>query len=235
MFPLYSNIPRRQQPVIVQRLIVLNVLVFLVEALLPEAYLEQLLYLFGLVPARYGFPEWAGAAGLSSDAYWPFLTNMFLHGDGLHLFTNMWTLWIFGTHVEESMGKWRFLVFYLFCGIIAALTHLLINSDSTIPAIGASGAISGVMAAFAYLYPHGKIIFLVPLLFFPFFIDLPAFVYIAFWFAMQLYNGTLVLSISPGAAGIAFWAHIGGFIAGAVLQRFFVRRYYTGTTRWLEI
>lgn len=226
MFPIQTNIPNRFFPIVTWTLIGVNVFVFMIEISLPKEVLEGMFYLFGLVPARYSHPDWAYWAGLHADNYWPFFTNMFLHGGWLHLIGNMWTLYIFGGNVENRMGRWNFLWFYLLCGIAASITHYYININSTVPSLGASGAISGVMAAFALLYPRGKIVFFIPLLFIPFFFELSAFFYIFVWFFGQIFNGTFSLMLSQNTAGIAFWAHVGGFIAGLALLPVFARKKY---------
>jgi membrane associated rhomboid family serine protease len=185
--------------------------------------LERFFYLFGLVPARYSHPEWAVWAGLPIDDYWPFLTCMFLHGGWFHFIGNMWTLWIFGDNVEDRMGPVRFLVFYLLCGLAASFMHYFTNLYSTIPTVGASGAIAGVMGAYFLLYPGARIIMLVPLFFYPLFFEIPAVLYLGFWFFGQLLSGVVSMVGPDQVGGIAWWAHIGGFIAGAVLRGMFVR------------
>jgi membrane associated rhomboid family serine protease len=162
--------------------------------------------------------------GLTPGAYWPFLTSMFLHGSGLHLLGNMWTLWIFGDNVEDRMGPGRFVVFYLSCGLIAGIVHVMTNPDSTLPTIGASGAIAGVMGAYFLLFPRAGIVVMFPLLFIPLFFELPAMTYLAWWALSQVLSGTLSLAAAESIGGIAWWAHVGGFIAGIFLQFFFVKR-----------
>ncbi|GIX46989.1 MAG: rhomboid family intramembrane serine protease [Candidatus Tectimicrobiota bacterium] len=222
MFPVKDTIPSRQPPLMVWLLIAANTLVFLYELGLSEAELEAFFYRFGLVPARYTHPEWAVVFGLPLDDYWPFLTSMFLHGGWLHFLSNMWTLWIFGDNVEDRMGPLRFLLFYLLCGLAAGLVHWLTNPHSTLPTVGASGAISGVMGAYFLLFPHSRIIALVPVFFWPFFVEIPAVFYLGMWFVSQLFSGVLSLAAAGQVGGIAWWAHIGGFAAGIALRPFFV-------------
>ncbi len=222
MFPLQDSIPHRSPPVATWILIGLNALAFWFELRLGPEALEALIYRAGVVPARYAYPGWAEAAGLDPRAWWPFLTCMFLHGGWAHFLGNMWTLWIFGDNVEDRMGRLRFLVFYLLCGLAASVVHVALNAESTVPVIGASGAISGVMGAYYLLFPHSRIILMVPVLIFPFFFDVPAVVYLAFWFALQLFSGSLSLLQDPAAGGVAFWAHVGGFAAGMLLLPFFL-------------
>ena len=167
MFPLKDTIPSHSPPLMLWMLLLVNAGVFFFELQLSEAQVEQFFYLFGLVPARYSHAAWARWAGLPIDDYWPFLTHMFLHGGLLHFIGNMWTLWIFGDNVEDRMGPVRFLIFYLLCGLAASLVHYFTNLYSTVPTVGASGAIAGVMGAYFLLYPHARIIMMVPILFLP--------------------------------------------------------------------
>src|SRR6266404_9610293 len=136
MFPIKDSVPSRSVPVVTRALILINVLVFFFELTLPPQSVENLAYLFGVVPARFTHPDWAASVGFPVDSYWPILTHQFLHSGWLHLFANMWTLWIFGDNVEDRMGPVRFLIFYLLCGVVAGLTQMLINSDSTLPSVG---------------------------------------------------------------------------------------------------
>ena len=224
MFPVSDTIPHRNPPIMTWLLIIANVLVFLLEITMSPPAVERFFYLFGIVPARFTHPDWAQWVGFPIDSYWPFLTSMFLHGGWLHIIGNMWTLWIFGDNVEDRMGPMRFLFFYLLCGFAAGLVHCLTNPDSTLPTVGASGAIAGVMGAYFFLFPRSRIIVLVPILFFPFFFEVPAVVYLGFWALAQLFSGTLSLASAEYVGGVAWWAHVGGFLTGVVLQFFFVKR-----------
>lgn len=199
-------------------------LIFLLELSLPNELLESFFYLFGLVPARFSHPEWADINGLHADDYWPFITNMFLHGGWAHFIGNMWTLYIFGDNVEDRLGHWNYLTFYLLSGLGASLTHYYVYPYSTVPALGASGAISGIMAAYMILFPRAKILMLFPIIIIPFFFEISAFLYLGFWFIMQLFNGTFSLLSANEGTGIAFWAHIGGFIIGVLLYLYFYRK-----------
>jgi membrane associated rhomboid family serine protease len=147
MLPISDTIPRRSPPLAVWLLILTNSLIFLFELMMPEPALERFFHLFGLVPARYTHPDWAVWAGFPVDDYWPYLTSMFLHGGWMHIIGNMWTLWIFGDNVEDRMGSVRFVIFYLLCGLAAGAVHWFTNPNSTVPTVGASGAIAGVMGA----------------------------------------------------------------------------------------
>jgi membrane associated rhomboid family serine protease len=223
MLPIRDTIPRQNPPITTWILMLINSVVFVVELSMPQRVLDQLFYLFGMVPARYTHLEWAALVGFPVDDFWPFLTSMFLHGGWLHIITNMWALWIFGDNVEDRMGPVRFLIFYLLCGLIAGITHWFMNSDSTIPTVGASGAIAGVMGAYFILFPRSRVIVLLPILFIPLFFELPAIVYLGIWLFSQLFSGTLSVA-ATNVAGIAWWAHVGGFIAGMLLHFLFIRQ-----------
>jgi membrane associated rhomboid family serine protease len=222
VIPIRDTIPHRRTPVMTWALIAVNVAVFLYELTLPAEELERLFYFFGMVPARYSHPEWAMVAGLPFDDYWPFVTCMFLHGGWAHVIGNMWTLWIFGDNVEDRMGSLRFLLFYLLTGLIAGFTHYFTNLDSVVPTVGASGAIAGVLGAYFVLFPRAQIIVMVPIFFFPFFFQLPAVIYLLFWFLSQVLGGAIAGLSASQVGGIAFWAHAGGFAAGVVLHRLFI-------------
>jgi membrane associated rhomboid family serine protease len=224
MIPIRDSIPSRSVPLVTRALILINALVFFYELALPKESLESFLYLFGIVPARFTDPGWANAAGFPAGGYWVFLTHQFLHGGWLHIISNMWALWIFGDNVEDAMGHVRFGAFYLICGVLAGVTQLLAQPHSQVPSLGASGAIAGVLGAYLLLYPKARLVVFVPIFFLPYFFELPAVLYLGFWFLSQLFNGTLALANPDQAGGIAFWAHVGGFAAGMLLCRPFVRR-----------
>jgi membrane associated rhomboid family serine protease len=222
MLPIRDNVPRRTTPFVTWAIIAINTLVFFYELGLGPANLERLFYLFGIVPARYTHPDWAAWIGLPVDDYWPFVTSMFLHGGWLHVIGNMWALWIFGDNVEDRMGHWRFLVFYLLTGIVAGVTHWLTNPSSTLPTVGASGAVAGVLGAYFFLFSRAQIVAMFPLFFWPIFFELPAVTYLLLWFFSQVFAGTLVGLSRADVGGVAVWAHVGGFVAGAVLHRLFL-------------
>jgi membrane associated rhomboid family serine protease len=224
MFPIQDSVHSRSVPVVTRALIFINVLVFFFELMLPPHGIDQIFYLFGIVPARFAHPDWAAYVGFPVDNYWPILTSQFLHGGWLHIVANMWTLWIFGGKVEDRMGPVRFAIFYLLCGAIAGFTHLLANPDSTVPSVGASGAIAGVLGAYLLFFPTARLIVMFPILFFPFFFEVPAIFYLGLWFFSQLFSGTLALAGPQQVGGIAFWAHVGGFVSGMLLCGLFVRR-----------
>src|ERR1700694_3373843 len=160
MIPIKDSVPTRSVPIVTRTIVLINVIVFFFELSLPRGSIEQFFYLFGLVPARYTHPDWAAAIGFPIDSYWPILTHQFLHGGWLHIFANMWTLWIFGDNVEDRMGPGRFLTFYLLCGLAAGVVHVMTNPDSTVPTVGASGAIAGVMGAYFVLFPTARVVIL---------------------------------------------------------------------------
>ncbi|MEF3169258.1 MAG: rhomboid family intramembrane serine protease [Deltaproteobacteria bacterium] len=222
MFPIQDNMPRRCPPVMTWFIIGVNAFVFFLENGLSTFALDYFISIFGVVPARFTQPGWAEFHGVPSIGYLSLITCMFLHGGWLHIILNMWTLWIFGDNVEDVMGPWRFLAFYMLTGIAASLLHLFANPDSTIPIIGASGAIAGVMGAYYTLFPGARIIMMIPIFFFPFLFEVPAVLFLALWFLLQMVSGTLSIVDPLHAGGIAWWAHVGGFIAGAVLNRLFI-------------
>jgi membrane associated rhomboid family serine protease len=231
MLPISDTVPRRNPPVMTWILILANVIVFLCELMMSEYTLERFFYFFGIVPARFTHPAWAAWVGLPIDDYWPFLTSMFLHSGWLHIIGNMWTLWIFGDNVEDRMGPIRFLFFYLLCGIAAGIVHSLTNPDSMMPAVGASGAIAGVLGAYFFLFPYARIVVLIPVFIFPFFFEMPAVLYLGFWILTQVFSGTLALATPEQVGGVAWWAHVGGFTAGIILHFFFVKRGYRRPAR----
>lgn len=223
MIPIRAKVPSERPPVVAVSLVVLNGAAFLFELALAPPELERLFFLFGLVPARYAHPHAAAQAGLTL-APWPFLTGMFLHGGWMHLIANMWSLWLFGDKVEDRMGHARFFVFYLLCGLGASLAHLVLCRDSVVPVIGASGAIAGVMGAYFIMYPFSRIVAVVPIFVFLHVMELPAFVYLGFWFLSQFFSGAMSLAGAANCVGgIAFWTHVGGFVTGVAVLRRFVR------------
>lgn len=221
MFPLRDTIPSRRTPFVLWLLLLANGLAFLYELKQSPTALATLFERFGVVPASLGLSPRAFLA--APERYASLVTSMFLHGGWLHLLANLWTLAIFGDNVEDRMGKTRFLVFYLLCGVLAGVVHVHFHPDSSVPTVGASGAISGVMGAYFVLYPRAKIITLVLLIFYPLFVELPAFVFLGVWFAAQLLSEAAGRVDHPDSGGIAFLAHVGGFVAGLLLHRIFVR------------
>ena len=202
MIPLRDVIPSRTTPYITVTIIVLNALAWFLELSLPRDVLPVFLQVYGVVPAQLH------ALTL--------LTSMFLHGSWMHVIGNMWYLWIFGDNVEDRVGHGRFIVFYLLCGIIAAVGQVVIDPTSTLPTIGASGAIAGVMGAYFVLYPRSRVLTLIPLVIFWEVIEVPAPLLLGFWFLMQLFSaGAIAVTSSTGGGGVAFMAHVAGFLCGA--------------------
>ncbi len=191
----------------------MNVLVFYFANLsMSGDQLQHFFLRYGIVPLRYADPTIATRISLPAQLL-PFFTSMFLHGGFMHILGNMWVLWIFGDNVEEWFGHWGFLAVYLFCGVASGLMHLLANWGSDLPTVGASGAIAGVMGAYFLLYPRARVLTLVPIFIFIQFVELPAFVFLGFWFLLQFLSG----AAGGPAGGIAWWAHVGGFITGAAV------------------
>ena len=224
LFPLRDLNPTRRRPLMTWAIAAVTSAVYFLEVLLHPEHLQQLAYLFGIVPARYSHPDWALQVGFPIDDYLPFLTSMFLHAGLLHLASNMWILWVFGDNVEDRMGRWRFLAFYLICGISAGLVHWWTNPHSIVPTVGASGAIAGVLGAYIVLYPRARVLTLLLLVFWPITFEVSAFFFLFYWFAIQLLSGTAALLGPEQVGGIAWWAHVGGFVAGVILLPAFLRR-----------
>lgn len=226
MIPLRDTTQSRNYPVVNNILIGINVFVFLIQ-LLQGPKIKYFFFTYGLVPARYTDPEMALYFTSFQQAV-SFVSFMFLHGGFLHLLGNMWSLYIFGDNVEDQLGSLRYLVFYLLCGWLSGLTHFVFNLDSQIPTIGASGAIAGVMGAYLVLFPMARILTLIPIFFIPYFVEIPAFIFLGIWFVLQILSAA---AVRPGMGGIAWWAHVGGFVFGIVLLKLFLRMPQTGLTR----
>lgn len=203
-------------------LICLNCYVFWKEITFPPDLIEGVFFRLGLVPRAVWDWRWAESQGIDSGFY-PLVTSQFLHGGVLHLVSNMWSLWIFGDNVEDRLGKFRFILFYVLVGIAAGLVHLFADPSSEIPTIGASGAVAGVMGAYFVSFPRSKVEVLIPIFIYPVFVEVPAVFFIIIWFYSQFYSGLAALgTVTQG--GIAWWAHVGGFIAGVLLLPLFSRR-----------
>ena len=215
MIPLKDDNPRFTVPFVTVLMILANVAVFFYQVSLPQRAGQHLVMMYGMVPARVEAAFSGGSVPLGL-ALEPLITSMFLHSGWLHLIGNMWFLWIFGDNVEDELGHAGFLLFYMFCGVAAGVTHTIANWGSSLPAIGASGAIAGVMGAYLIFFPRAKVLTLVPLLVFFFTVRLPAIFLIGIWFLMQFFSGVGSLGTDSGG-GVAWWAHIGGFILGMFL------------------
>jgi rhomboid family protein len=220
VIPLRDVIPSRTTPYITVTIILLNAVAWLFEVSLSPDVLNQFLGVYGVVPAYFSAPT--------------LVTSMFLHGSWMHVIGNMWYLWIFGDNVEDRLGHGRFIVFYLLCGVTAALGQMVMDPNSTLPTIGASGAIAGVMGAYFVLYPQSRVLTLIPLIIIWEVIELPAFVLLGFWFVMQLFSaGTIAVTASShGSGGVAFAAHVAGFLVGVVGVFVFRRREVDRWERW---
>jgi membrane associated rhomboid family serine protease len=202
MIPLRDVIPSRTTPFITVTIILINAIAWLFEIGLPRDALSLFLQIYGVVPANVRAQT--------------LITSMFLHGSWSHVLGNMWFLWIFGDNVEDRFGHARFIVFYLLCGIVAALAQVAVDPSSTLPTIGASGAIAGVMGAYFVMYPRSRVLTLVPLIIIWDIIELPAIVMLGLWFALQLFNSSTIGATAGARGGVAFAAHVAGFVIGAI-------------------
>jgi membrane associated rhomboid family serine protease len=225
MFPIRDTIPSKNYPVVNNTIIGINIILFLFE-MSQGANLDRFVYIYGLVPARYSMPQ-ISSYFTTGQQLLSWLSFMFLHGGFWHLLGNMWFLYIFGDNVEDRLGPFRYLVFYLLCGITSGLSHLLFNLHSNMPTIGASGAIAGVMGAYLILHPNSKILTLIPIIFIPWFIEIPAFFFLGFWFILQFLSAA---GSHGNIGGIAWWAHIGGFVFGIVFLKIFLMLPETGVS-----
>jgi len=222
MFPIRDDQPRFSTPYLTYFLIALNLAIFLFEFSLDPASLDSLVKQFGMIPAHVTLVlTQSHNINLVALAL-PFFTSMFLHGSWSHVIGNMWFLWIFGDNIEDYLGHFKYIVFYVLCGLAAAIAQLLLTPNLRAPTVGASGAIAGVMGAYLILYPRAKVLtWLFVLVFY-----VPAWVMLGYWFILQFLSGTAT-SITPASQrgpGVAFWAHVGGFIAGIVLIKIFPER-----------
>ena len=213
MIPIRDQIPTKRVPLVTYALIAVNVLVFLLEWLAGSGQ-EALVYEFALIPAEV-------TAGLDVGDVSDIFTSMFMHAGLAHLLGNMLYLWIFGDNVEDSMGGLKYLSFYLIGGVVASVTHILTNPNSQIPTVGASGAIAAVLGAYLILYPQSRVLTIIPFGFFIRMTMVPAIVLLGFWFVLQFFSGLLSVGATEDVGGVAFWAHVGGFVAGVVLARLF--------------
>jgi len=232
MIPIKDTIHSRSFPIVTWLLIIVNVLVFaLIELPLGSSQLDRLMTTYGVTPALCAEPilksvasfALPGLGTLFNGCAIPLFTSMFLHGGWVHIIGNMWVLFIFGDNVEDRMGSARYLIFYLVCGIASGLTQAFIDPASKVPAIGASGAIAGVLAAYLLFFPNARVVTFIPLFILPWFVNLPALIFIAIWFLLQFFSGVLALG-AASAGGVAYWAHVGGFVCGLLLVWLFAGR-----------
>ena len=215
MIPLRDANPSYTTPLVTYALILINALVFFYQLSLGED-LSTFFSYFAVIPAKYFYL--AGADGFNLfERFYPFFTSQFLHGGFFHIIGNMWFLWIFGDNIEDRLGHFKFIAFYLLCGLAAGLAHAYTNPASQIPTVGASGAIAGVMGAYTILFPRARVKTLIPIFYYFHIVDLPAFLFLGIWFLMQFLSGAASLAAGVAAGGVAWWAHIGGFVVGVVL------------------
>lgn len=229
MIPLRDTTPARNYPVVNTAIIAVNVAVYFFQ-LLQGPEINRFIYVYGLVPARYSAAP-IGAYFTTGQQLFALVSFMFLHGSFWHILGNMWSLYIFGDNVEDRLGPLRYGLFYLLCGISSGLAHLILNLNSNLPTIGASGAIAGVMGAYFILHPHSKILTLIPIFFIPYFLNIPAYIFLGLWFVLQFINAA---GSQGSAGGIAWWAHIGGFIFGMLFLKLFSVLPDAGMTRRLR-
>ncbi len=218
MIPIRDTIQSKSHPLVNNALIGVNAVVYLV-TLTQGSSLNEFFVIYGLVPARYTVPEISQYFTFPQQAF-SLLSFMFLHGGFLHLLGNMWSLYIFGDNVEDRLGSARYLAFYLLCGLVSGLSHLVLNAHSQVPTVGASGAIAGVMGAYFILYPQSKILTLIPIFFIPYFVEIPAFVFLGLWFVLQFLSAA---GSGAQSSGVAWWAHIGGFVFGLLFLKLFLK------------
>ena len=214
MIPIRDTAPCTSIPYVTWGIMAVCIGIFIGMKLMPDQAAIIILNRFGMVPIRYsGFHS-----GLPSDGYLPFLTNLFLHASWTHLIVNMWFLWIFADNVEDRMGRLPFLIFYLVCGFFATILQWYFDPMLDIPVIGASGAIAGVLAAYFFLYPLERVVVFFP----PLVFHVPAITFLGLWVLLQLHNATTSVIFEGTKIDVAWWAHLGGFVAGSILYRFFL-------------
>ena len=218
MIPLRDTVSSKNYPVVNTSIIAVNVFFFLLQLAQGSGF-ERFIITYGLVPARYTDPDIGKYFSFGEQAI-SLISFMFLHGGFWHLLGNMWSLYIFGDNIEDKLGHLRYLVFYLLCGIASGLFHVSLNLHSQVPTIGASGAIAGVMGAYMISYPNSRILTLIPIFFIPYFIEIPAFVFLGLWFLIQFLSAA---GSNTHGGGIAWWAHIGGFIAGIIFLKMLLK------------
>lgn len=226
MIPIKDDAPRYATPYINYFLLAINTVVFLFTWLSGPREAQQIVNIYGMAPIKTTAFLHGMHGANAITAFVPIFTSMFLHASWMHLIFNMWALYIFGDNIEDYLGHFWYLFFYLVSGLGAAFLHILMNPASNIPSVGASGAIAGVMGAYFILYPSARVLTLVPF-FFVFFIHLPAWVVLGFWFLGQFLSGaatSIAYSSQSQGGGIAFWAHVGGFVAGIALIKLFPTR-----------
>ncbi len=227
MFPLRDSTPSHSIPIVNWLIIAVNVFVFLFEASLSTGELDQFINTYGVVPNRL-------LHNFDINQLATIMSSMFLHGGWFHLISNMWALYIFGDNIEDRLGHFGYLIFYILCGISADLSQIYMAPNANVPTIGASGAIAGVLGAYMLLFPHARIVSLVPVFLVSYVTEVSAYFYLGFWFLSQWFTGLFSLGdIAADKGGIAWWAHVGGFVAGILAVKLFEKRqntknYYNG-------
>lgn len=222
MIPIRDSIPCNIRPYVTWTIMGICIVVFIAMLLMPNHMAQHFLHLYGLVPIRYTSPQWAKHFGLPPDYYLSFVTNLFLHGGWAHLLVNLIFLWIFADNIEDLMGHKRFIVFYLLCGVLASYAQWYFSQNLVVPVVGASGAIAGVLGAYFFRFPYARVLFVVPILFVPLFFEIPAIAFLGLWVILQLQELSTAAMFPGMSTNSAWWAHLGGFVAGAVLYRFFI-------------
>lgn len=217
MLPLRDTEPSQKFPIATISIIALNIIVFVNQVTLPYDEALNMIYKYAFIPSRF-------INGLGNiESYIPLFTSMFMHGDIVHIVSNMWSLWLFGDNVEDRMGAFRFVIFYILTGLIAGFAHFIFNPMSNLPTVGASGAIAGVMGAYFIMFPHSKIVTLVPFILFYRRFLIPAPIFLLIWFISQLRS--VIMSGAYGTiGGVAWWAHIFGFLSGLLLYKKFINK-----------
>jgi membrane associated rhomboid family serine protease len=222
MFPLRDDIQSESFPIVTIFIIILNSFMWMYEISLGPR-LENFLWQYGLVPLHVvAYDHFRG--GFIGNALIPMFTSIFMHGGWMHIIGNMWFLWIFGDNIEGRLGHFKFFLFYLLCGIGASVIHVISNPESRIPTIGASGAISGVLGAYLISFPHARVLTLFIIVIIIRIIEIPAFAFLIFWFVFQFLSSASQASMQQDAGGVAYWAHMGGFVVGIVLLLLFPKK-----------
>jgi len=220
MIPIRDTAPCYSKPLVTWGIMTVCIIIFLAMQLMSDQLSYRLINLYGMVPIRYSNPEWSENYGLPFDGYFSFVSNLFLHSGWLHLIVNMWFLWIFSPSIEDRMGRLPFFIFYLTCGLLATILQWYFDPYLAIPVVGASGAIAGILGAYFFIYPMERVV----VFFFPVLFHIPAIAFLGLWVIFQLQDATTSIVVPGTTVDVAWWAHLGGFIAGCVLHRFFIRK-----------
>lgn len=215
MFPLRDSTPSGTVPYVTISLIVVNAVMWLYQVSLGQHF-ELFIQEYGLIPLRFVL-SYQLAGGITENAVIPVISSIFMHGSWMHVIGNMWFLWIFGDNIEDRLGHFKYVLFYLLCGVGAAIIQIAFHASSRIPMVGASGAISGVLGAYLVSFPHARVHTLLIIFFFIRFVEIPAYAFLIFWFLFQFISGTAELGSAQDTGGVAYWAHMGGFLVGIVL------------------